>query len=184
MPVGPTKTKAQKRAVVGQEMHAFKHGKLHSGSKHGPVVTSRPQAIAIAMHEANIKPKGNPMPMKSQPKPKEGAGHARQPKSSRGAVKTGVAAPHRVAVPELMAHGEGHSEGKNTQPVAGHQASTPNFGLAEHHRVEYDAGRQAHQYRPPQAQNAHGYGHSVAHRSGQLRLSGKEGAHRVGHRGK
>ena len=32
-------------------MKEFKGGKLHSGSKHGPVVTSRPQAIAIAMSE-------------------------------------------------------------------------------------------------------------------------------------
>lgn len=33
-------------------MHEFKHGMLHSGSKHGPPVTSRKQAIAIAMSEA------------------------------------------------------------------------------------------------------------------------------------
>lgn len=33
-------------------MHEFKGGKLHSGSKKGPVVKSRQQAIAIAMSEA------------------------------------------------------------------------------------------------------------------------------------
>jgi hypothetical protein len=33
-------------------MHEFKGGKLHSGSKKGPVVKSRKQAIAIAMSEA------------------------------------------------------------------------------------------------------------------------------------
>jgi hypothetical protein len=33
-------------------MREFKHGKLHSGSKHGQKVTSRKQAIAIAMSEA------------------------------------------------------------------------------------------------------------------------------------
>jgi hypothetical protein len=32
-------------------MHEFKHGKLRSGSKKGPVVTSRKQAIAIALNE-------------------------------------------------------------------------------------------------------------------------------------
>ncbi len=32
-------------------MHEFKEGTLHSGSKHGPKVTSRAQAIAIAMSE-------------------------------------------------------------------------------------------------------------------------------------
>jgi hypothetical protein len=33
-------------------MHEFKHGTLHSGSKHGPKVTSRKQAIAIGMSQA------------------------------------------------------------------------------------------------------------------------------------
>jgi hypothetical protein len=35
-------------------MHEFKHGELHSGSKHGPVVHSRDQAIAIALSEAGV----------------------------------------------------------------------------------------------------------------------------------
>ena len=30
----------------------WKSGKLHSGSKHGPVVTSQKQAVAIAISEA------------------------------------------------------------------------------------------------------------------------------------
>ena len=33
-------------------MHEFKTGTLHTGSKKGPVVTSRKQAIAIALSEA------------------------------------------------------------------------------------------------------------------------------------
>jgi predicted transcriptional regulator len=36
---------------VRDEMHKFKHGTLHSGSKHGPKVKSRKQAIAIALSE-------------------------------------------------------------------------------------------------------------------------------------
>jgi hypothetical protein len=32
-------------------MHEFKHGGLHSGSKTGPKVTSRKQAIAIGLSE-------------------------------------------------------------------------------------------------------------------------------------
>lgn len=32
-------------------MHKFKHGQLHSGSKSGPKVKSRGQAIAIMMSE-------------------------------------------------------------------------------------------------------------------------------------
>lgn len=37
---------------VERVMHEFKHGDLHSGSKHGPMVASRKQAIAIALAEA------------------------------------------------------------------------------------------------------------------------------------
>jgi hypothetical protein len=43
---------------VGVVMREFKKGKLHSGSKKGPKVTSRKQAVAIAMSEAGMsKPK-------------------------------------------------------------------------------------------------------------------------------
>ena len=57
MPIGPTRTKAQKQQVVKTEMDKFKAGKLHSGSKEGPKVTNPKQAIAISLHEAKIKPK-------------------------------------------------------------------------------------------------------------------------------
>ena len=39
-------------------MHEFKHGSLHSGSKSGPKVTSRKQAIAIGMSEQRKASKG------------------------------------------------------------------------------------------------------------------------------
>lgn len=39
-------------AKVGKVMGEFKAGELHSGSKKGPEVTSRKQAIAIALSEA------------------------------------------------------------------------------------------------------------------------------------
>jgi hypothetical protein len=44
------------RAGVRQELHKFKTGTLHSGSKRGPIVTSRKQAIAIALSEAGLAP--------------------------------------------------------------------------------------------------------------------------------
>src|SRR4029077_6827238 len=40
------------KEVVHTEMHKFKEGKLHSGSKSGPKVKSRKQAIAIALSES------------------------------------------------------------------------------------------------------------------------------------
>jgi len=44
--------KSAKRARMGNEMHRFKHGTLHSGSKTGPVVKSRAQAIAIGLKQS------------------------------------------------------------------------------------------------------------------------------------
>ena len=44
--------KAPKSPKIHKVMHEFKHGELHSGSKHGPKVTSRKQAVAIAISEA------------------------------------------------------------------------------------------------------------------------------------
>ena len=38
-------------------MHEYKEGKLHSGSKSGPKVTSRAQAIAIGLSEMRKKKK-------------------------------------------------------------------------------------------------------------------------------
>jgi len=39
---------------VEKVMKEFKAGKLHSGSKNGPVVKSRKQAVAIAFSEARM----------------------------------------------------------------------------------------------------------------------------------
>jgi hypothetical protein len=46
-------TKAQKK--VSKVMREYGKGELRSGSKKGPVVKSRKQAIAIAMSEAGMK---------------------------------------------------------------------------------------------------------------------------------
>jgi len=35
-----------------EEMHKWKEGKLHSGSKKGPIVTNPKQAIAISLSES------------------------------------------------------------------------------------------------------------------------------------
>lgn len=44
--------KIAKKKVMKKEMDKFKSGKLHSGSKKGPVVKSREQAIAIGLSES------------------------------------------------------------------------------------------------------------------------------------
>jgi hypothetical protein len=48
---------ARGRKGVKQEMEKFKAGELHSGSKNGPVVKSRKQAIAISLSEAGLSKK-------------------------------------------------------------------------------------------------------------------------------
>lgn len=42
----------KKRGKVEKTLHEFKKGTLHSGSKHGPRVRNRKQAIAIALKQA------------------------------------------------------------------------------------------------------------------------------------
>lgn len=47
----------KKPAKVAKVMREYKAGKLHSGTKKGPEVTSRKQAIAIALSEAGMAKK-------------------------------------------------------------------------------------------------------------------------------
>lgn len=52
----PKETRKEK-SKVKKVMEEFKGGKLHSGSKKGPIVTNPKQGIAIAMNEAGISRK-------------------------------------------------------------------------------------------------------------------------------
>jgi len=54
---GIPKATQMKRAKVAKVMREFKEGKLRSGSKRGPVVKDRDQAIAIALSEAGMSKK-------------------------------------------------------------------------------------------------------------------------------
>lgn len=61
--------KAAKKARMQDEMHKFKQGELHSGSKKGPKVKSRKQAVAIALSESG------------QAKKKKKTGGSRKPRN-------------------------------------------------------------------------------------------------------
>lgn len=54
--------KKKKKNKIEKVLHEYKEGELHSGSKKGPTVTNRKQAVAIALSEARkagekVKPK-------------------------------------------------------------------------------------------------------------------------------
>jgi len=52
------KTTPKQQKKIAKVYHEYKAGKLHSGSKKGPVVKSQKQAVAIALSEAGMsKPK-------------------------------------------------------------------------------------------------------------------------------
>ncbi len=50
--------KSPKGKKVAKVMHEWGQGKLHSGSKQGPVVTNQKQAVAIALSEQRAANKG------------------------------------------------------------------------------------------------------------------------------
>lgn len=51
------KESKKQKSKVKKVMHEFKEGELHSGSKKGPMVKSRKQAIAISLNEAGLSKK-------------------------------------------------------------------------------------------------------------------------------
>ena len=60
------KTKAAKKAKMTTAMEDFKAGKMHSGSKKGPVVKSRKQAIAIGLSQSGQSNKDKAARMKAK----------------------------------------------------------------------------------------------------------------------
>ena len=86
----PSKQSEPQKETVGRVMHEFKHGELES---HGRKVTSRRQAISIALHEAGASHEQSPEQKEhslSRTKSKEHHGE------TAAAEKEGKAAQDRV----------------------------------------------------------------------------------------
>ena len=152
MPIGSTRTKAQKQKVVRDEMHKFKHDTLHSGSKNGPKVKSRKQAVVIALSEAGMSNKHAKQPRPAtNPGDYDSSAHG-DADHARAAEKFVGSQPHKFDASAEAA--SDRSRGVGMQPT-----------LPMRHQ-------------PPT--RACGFGHTGAQRDGALRLSGAKNAHRIG----
>lgn len=147
-------------------MEEFKAGKLHSGSKHGPQVKSRAQAIAIGLSEERkaghkVAPKHHSFESSNQPfgqtKGGEEAAHAihqgHKVSGAMGHVHDGAGRKgHDMELHHASEHkAPHHPEGSHTregyisesQGVAGHPGEVM--------RMAHDGGQVGHQY----SQTAH-----------------------------
>jgi hypothetical protein len=180
----PTKGKSTKQ-IMKTEMHKFKHGNLHSGSKHGKKVKSRKQAIAIGLSEARE------------------AGHHVPPHHEHGSISEG--ARRTGGERDFMADMERHSsiekhghdmtrsgiiekhgmlpfpdgsrftdEGQQT-PYGTHPAAIPH--IPPNHAAKHGPAPA-----PLPAHRSSGYGHAAHQRHGHMRMSGHKGAHQIGKR--
>jgi len=201
-------------------MHEFSEGKLHSGSKKGPVVKSRAQAIAIGLSEE--RKEGHPVKKH----------HSFQASDApHGAASTGKPERHEQPVGhkvEAGRHSEKDGAGRKGHDESGHRSYSehksathpagshtvqgyipPGEGIAGHPgdvmKLAHDGGKliggdysqSAHEPAVLKAVHGpgggigthagmgtkpHGYGHAAHQRSGNMRLSGHPGSHRIGKR--
>ena len=64
----PSAPKQAQQTRVKDELSKFEAGSLHSGSKNGPQVTDRKQAIAIALSEAGLSKPDSKRPAENKAK--------------------------------------------------------------------------------------------------------------------
>ena len=168
--------------VVETEMHKFKHGTLHSGSKHGPKVKSRKQAIAIALSESGQSKKNYDRGSHNEGNPgfPSTVSHS-PPHHKESAVKNKeTEKAHEAREKQVM--GAGYEEHERGEAGRGHdtpQSMTHPKGfdhkqlkgcfLAEHHKA-VDVSRTPDRFRGTQSSGP------------VLRVSGHKGAHQIGKR--
>jgi hypothetical protein len=158
------------KGVMKTEMHKFKAGTLHSGSKSGPKVKSRKQAVAIGMSEARKRPGlGGPDPIE------------------RSVAAADVALPHQVA----GRHYDGGfveylpRAAQNVDKAPKKHGPYP-APLNPTHRLVNIKEPAYEPWEPPthhvERATAHGYGHRDGQQHGHLRMSGDSRAHQIGKR--
>jgi hypothetical protein len=165
-----------KKSAVELDMHKYKEGKLHSGSKHGPVVKSPKQAIAIGLSQA--REKGEKVSPMKKHKALHGGAHNTGHHSLAHSTLRSKAPMSTHNQPAGKPTGEHTNVAKHMAAHTGlmhHEHSNPN--KAKHHPA---APKEPHRFDRPPTVAAHGFGHAAHQRHGHLRVSGTAGAHRVG----
>ncbi len=194
---------------IDKTMSEFKAGELHSGSKHGPKVKSRAQAVAIGLSEQrkeghqmkNHHEKTAPGHMGKVHDHHEEQGH--MVKAPRGAERDGAGRGghdmdyHSASEHKAPRHPEGshamvdHSPGafgypgKQMHMDHEHQLVGENYSQTAH-----EPAKLTHVAGPAggigttagMGKTPSGYGHKASQRDGVHRLSGHSGAHRLGKR--
>lgn len=120
---------------IGKSMHEFSEGKLHSGSKKGPVVKSRKQAIAIGLSEArkageHVAPKHHSFESSNLP-----YGHATAGPPNQHHIEQG----HKT---EAGHHSEMDGAGRHGHDESGHrhysEHKEPRHPAGSHTKQGYD----------------------------------------------
>lgn len=178
MPERTPRTKAEKQAAVQTVMHEYKHGKLHSGSKSGPKVKSRKQAIAIAMSESNQAKKGVDRSSHNKGNPGFPSSASSSPPKEHVMKSKKTEAAHEAREKQVMGAGykehekgfgnKGHESPQSMANSVFNHKQLKGCFLAEHHQA-VDVSRTPHRFRGTQG-------------TGLLRHSGVAGAHRIGKR--
>ena len=147
---------------IKKTMEEYKEGNLHSGSKHGPEVKSRAQAIAIGLSEE--RKEGHKVP--KHPRKHETHHEGYEPHKEHHESNHGHPGHH------LRLKEDGHTFPNPSDPNIDHKGSHL-AGMHGHPGMHAGMGPKAF-----------GFGHAVHNRVGKLRLSGHPGAHRIGSRKK
>jgi hypothetical protein len=193
-------------AGMKKTMNEWKSGDLHSGSKHGPVVKSQAQAVAIGLSEER---KMKHEPTRPGHMGKEHDHHVEQTHKMHGhKTKMDGAGRHGHNESGHMEHSEHkaphHPAGSHTKqghdPVKdgaygypgevqrmgdAHVLVGENYKQSDHMPAVLKHEPGAHGFPGIHAAlgtKSHGFGHQQSQKQGVLRNSGVPGAHRIGKR--
>lgn len=166
MPARPPRTKAEKQAAMHTVMSEYKDGDLRSGSKQGPKVKSRQQAIAIGLSESG------------QSKPaREMASMEREAKAQGPLAKNAMPPAFPPAPPR------GGGESKPGYDRSGHFPGNPGFAEGRHKPNQTYAEEQTEHWGDKAGGSVMGSGAVKANVGSESRGTKLVGVGDVGHKG-